>query len=447
MNFLMFLISVIFSFVFYFFYLISNNKNIFWYDFSSPAYFDSLSWNLVWESVLFIILGVVFYIYFSDFSIKNDEKLLEEDIDDILEWDIWNNIERYINKEKILNKLSIFFKNYLYYIWFIFLYFGIYLIYKSYSLDTFSYIILLLNIIILALFFITKKFFIFRDSIKINVILFSIYYLVFYINNFLNSITIFPLVDIINSFLLLFSFLLVFYNDSKILNYKKLDNSLLIYFFLYIFIFLWFTIWCFLNNFLYDFKISFILAIVATLLNISIYFWFLKIKFFKNNLVILRVVSFVFWYIVSIIWIIYFLRYGFNILLFISLIYFIVFNFIIHNKYENYISFFFSNSIIVFLIYFFYYKIFYTIDDGIIFLILSLVLSLEWIIITYFYDFKYNFDYYFFHLFSYATNFISIIFYLIVFKIDLFTLWIIFFIESFYIFLSYYRLKQIKNLK
>ncbi len=349
MNFLIFLISVIFSFVFYFFYLISNNKNIFWYDFSSPVYFDSLSWSLIWESILFIILGVVFYIYFSDFSITNDERWLGEE--NIIEGELWTNIEKYFNKEKISNNLSIFFKNYLYYIGFIFLYFGIYLIYKSYSLDTFSYIILILNTVILVLFFITKKFFIFRDSIKINVILFSIYYLVFYINNFLYSITLFSLVDIINSVLILFSFLLVFYNDSKILNYKKLDNSLLIYFFIFIFVFLWFSSWCFLDNYFYTFKLSFILAVVATLLNISIYLWFLKIKFFENNLVILRVISFIFWYIASVIWVIYFIKYGFNILLFLFLIYFIFFNFIIHNKYENYISFFFSNSIIVFLIY------------------------------------------------------------------------------------------------
>ena len=444
MNLLIFLVSIFFSFIFYFFYLVSNNRSFLWYNFSSPVYFESLSWSLVIESVFFIVIGILFYLFFSDFSIKKD-KDIELDSDDYLS-DIFEQ-NSYISFHKVWKYLSIFFKKYLYYFWFIFLYLGVYFIYKSFELENFSYIVFFVNIIVLTLFFVSNKFFIFRDFIKINVILFSVFYLVFYLSNFFFKITVFPIIDILNSLFVLSSFLLVFYNDSKILNFKKLDNSLLIYFFVFIFTFFSFSVYSFLNEYIWNYNISSLLSVIWTLLSIFSYFLFTKIDFFKNNIVTLRIVSFVFAYISVLLAIYYILSFGFNILMFLILCYFIVFLFNTHNKFQNYISFFFSNLIIVFLIFYFYKQVFYIFDDGVIFLILSLLLSLEWIILTYFYDFKYKFDYYFFHLFSYGVNISSILFYLVVFKIDLFTLWIIFFIESFYIFLSYYRLKQIKNLK
>lgn len=445
MNLLIFLVSVFYYLIFFFFYLVSYNKNLFWYNFSWNVHFDSLSWNLIFEAIFFVILGTIFYLFFSDFSFKKSEK--NDFKEAFREWKILTKFDNYVDKVKIYNFLSVFFKNYLYYIWFVFIYLSIYFIYKSYSVESFSYIIFLLNLVVLVWFFISNKFFIFRDFIKINVILFSIYYFVFYLTSFFEHSILFPFIDIINSIFVLISFLLVFYNDSEILNYKKLDNSLLIYFFIFIFTFLSFSFYSILNTNLFEINTSFILSIISFILSVLVYFLFLKIKFFVNNKVILRIISFLFWYLSSIIMMIYFIKYSFNIVLFLIMIYFIIFNFNIHNKYENYISFFFSNLILVFLIYFSYHKLFYSFDDGIIFLILSLVLSLEGIVLTYFYDFKYDLDYYFFHIFSYLVNFISIVFYLIVFKIDLFTLWIIFFIESIYIFLSYYRLKKINNLK
>ena len=159
MNFLIFLVSVIFSLVFYFFYLVSNNKNIFWFDFSSPTYFFPLSWSLIYESILFVVLWVFFYLFFSDFSFKKKENkdFLEQDLDfeDLTK----NNFfEKYIDKKKLYKNTWLFFKNYLYYIGFIFIYLSIYFIYKSYTLDTFSYVILFLNIFVLLAFFISNKF-------------------------------------------------------------------------------------------------------------------------------------------------------------------------------------------------------------------------------------------------------------------------------------------------
>jgi len=448
MNLLIFLVSVIFYLIFYFFYIASNNKNIFGYNFSSDIYFSSLSWNLIIESILFIVLWVSFYMYFSDFSFKKERKL-----------DLWDkNIEikesssklhnkYFLDKKKITSFLLSFFRKYLYYIWFILFYLSIFIIFKSFDISSFSYVVLFINILVLLAFFLTGKFFIFRDFIKINTIIFSIYYVFIYLFNFVTQNLGFFVLDIINSIFILIFFILTFYNDKNILKKKQIDNSLLFYFFLYVFLFLIYIVRVFISKQYFALNLLSIIFYSSLFLNIFMYFYLSKVEFFKENKVFIRVISFLFWYIASIFAMIYFINYSLDFKILGCLIYLIVFNFFVHKKFENYISFFISNVLTSFIIYFLYYKVFYIGDDGLIFIILSLFISLEAILLTYFYKFKYSFDYYFFHVYSYIVNIVSIIIYLILFKIDLFTLWIIFFIESIYIFLSYYRLKQIKNLK
>jgi hypothetical protein len=446
MNLLIFLVSVIFYLIFYFFYIASNNKNIFGYDFSSDIYFSSLSWNLIVESILFIILWVSFYMYFSDFSFKKEVKpdLWDESIG--IKENSSKSYSKYILcKKVIISFLLNFFREYLYYIWFIFFYLSIFIIFKSFDISSFSYVILFINILVLVAFFLTGKFFIFRDFIKVNTIIFSIYYVFVYLFNFTTQNLGFFVLDIINSIFILIFFILTFYNDKNILNKKQIDNSLLFYFFLYIFLFLSYIVWIFISKQYFNLNLLLIIFYSSLFLNILMYFYLSKVEFFKENKVFIRIISFLFWYIASIFAIIYSIKYSLDFKMGASLIYLIIFNFFVHKKFENYISFFTSNLLTSFIIYFLYYKMFYIEDNGLTFLILSLFLSLEAIILTYFYKFKYNFDYYFFHIYSYIINIISIIMYLILFKIDLFTLWIIFFIESIYIFLSYYRLKQIKN--
>jgi hypothetical protein len=220
---------------------------------------------------------------------------------------------------------------------------------------------------------------------------------------------------------------------------------LLFYFFLYIFLLLSYIVWFFISKQYFNLHLLSIVFYSSLFLNVLMYFYLSKVDFFKENKVFIRIISFLFWYIASIILVVYYTFYGLDIKMLFLSVYLIVFNFSIHRKFENYISFFFSLFLVTFIIYFFYCKLFYIWDDGLVFLILSLFLSFKAIILTYFYKFKYSFDYYFFHIYSYIINIVSITIYLILFKIDLFTLGIILFVESIYIFLSYYRLKQIKN--
>lgn len=317
MWFLLFIVSVIFYIVFYFLYLSANNKSFLFYDFSWNFYFPSLSWNLIIESFLFIALGIIFYIYFSDlFSRKdNTDKIKEEDINDI-------------KKESIIfNSLLGFFKKY--------------------------------------------------------------------------AFTIF--------FTLVISTIIIYFS------YNFLSKQIIFYLF-YIFL----------------------------LFSVLVYFYLTSLDFFKNYILKLRVISIFFSYFSILFWFLYLIILGPSWGLILSLFYLCFFNFYIHNKFENYISFFIWIFTLNFLVYFFYYKFFYNLDDWFIFLTLSLFVSLESIIITYFYKFKYKTDYYFFHIFSYIINILSLFIYLFLFKIDLFLLSIIFFVELIYIYLSYYKLRQIK---
>lgn len=437
MNILIFLVSVFFYFIFYFFYIATSWKSFFWYNFSSDIYFSSLSGNLIIESIFFIILGVFLYMYFSDFSLQKREEFFIKKKEKV-KYD-------FFNKENISDFFIVFFKSYLYYIGLILSYLSIFFIFKSYEFESFSYFIVIVNLIVLSWFFISNKFFVFRDFIKINTIIFSLYYIFLYSINFITYNLNFFILDLLNSILILFSFILTFYNDKKILKKSKIDSSLLYYFFMFIFLLLSYFSWILINKEFTELSIFSIIIFVWIFLNILTYFILTKLQIFKNNIIDLRITSFVLSYFSSLFLIIYISISDLSIMALLSILYFIIFNFLIHNKFQNYISFFTSNILIVYVLYFMYYKIFYLSDDWLIFLVLSLFVSLDAIILTYFYKFKYNFDYYFFHVFSYIINFLSIIFYLLFFKIDLFTLWIIFFIESIYLLLSFYKLRQIKN--
>lgn len=65
MRLLLFLISGFFSIIFYAFYNFSNGKDFYSIKNIPKVNFDSLSWNLLFESVVFLFLAFLFFIYFS----------------------------------------------------------------------------------------------------------------------------------------------------------------------------------------------------------------------------------------------------------------------------------------------------------------------------------------------------------------------------------------------
>lgn len=417
MNFLLFFVSAIFSLIFYIFYLASVGWTFFWYIFESRLSLDLFSWNLLIETTVFLLIAIFLFLWFTSFE-KKEKKESKLDLSILSKW-----IEK-------------FFKQYLYYIWFLLFYLSIYFILKSYNFDNFSVFILFVNIIIFVLFFSSKKFFVFRDFIKSNTILFSLYYIFFYLYSIFSNQKNFAFLDFINWFLIFSFFLLNFYNDRKILQADKSDKSLVFYFFIYNFLFLSYY---FINIF---WNSLFWVVVVWAFLSLFIYFYIVKLPFFKNNIVLLRSVSFIFLYISTIFWVIYTIKNGVDLFVIMILLYSIIFNFKVHYRFENYISLLISLLSFVFLIYYFYFNYLSDFDDGFLFLVISLWISIEMVVLTYFYRFKYFFDNHFIHSVAYLINIISLIYYFVKFEFDFFIMWIILLFESIFVFLSFYKLRQ-----
>jgi len=416
---ILFIISSVFSLIFYLFYRFSIWENLAWSKINNSFQIEAFSWNLLIETISFLLIWFFLYFYFWDFSAKNKNKTVDL---------------------KLLKKIIInFFSKYLYYIWIFLFYLGLYLILNSIWFTNYSIIIFIINIIVLSLFFIKHKFFIFRDFIKINVIFFSIYYLIYYILSFIAVNPEFSIYDFINWIIILIFFLLNIYADKKILNRKKSDKAIVFYFFIYLFLFSWFYLINLITN------ISILFSFLWFIFSFSIYFIFLKINFFENSKIVLKKIGLIFLYISSISGIYYIYNNDFNLFILSLLFYSLIFNIIVHYKYQNYISFIIALLSWLFLSYSFYFEyLFIWENKENNFLILSLTISLIFIFITYLRKLKYYYDYYLLHVFWYLINILWTVYYFSLIWFDIFYFWIIILFNSFYVFLSYYKLKSIR---
>lgn len=439
MNFLLLFISSVFAGVFFIFYKINLWQKVY---LSWQEHFigiSSISWNLYIESIIFLIIGFFLFFVFSSFSfikIKSREELIEE---------------VGVDKKSILKQMdfSIFFKKYLYYIGFIFFYTAVYLILDSFWISEFSYFILLLNIIIGVLFFLTSKAELFRDFIKINTILFSLYYIFYYLYGLIFNDNWIILMDIINTLFILSFFVINIYSDSKILKRKDSDSVLVLYFFIYVF-----TVCVYYSKVLYNFSwkdFSYIIIFLWFIFNIFIYFFLQKLEFLKNSKYTLRALSILFIYISALFWG-FMLAYNYwgvikNIITTIILCYSIIFNYTIHQRYQNYLSFFFSLFTAFFLIYYVFYK--YCLYQDIYFLkweiIITLFISLSLVVFTYIYKLIYLYDYYFLHICAYLVNFLWIMYYFYYADFVILNFWLILLLDSILIFLSYFKLKKLNR--
>lgn len=70
MKFLLFFVSILFSFIFYVFHSLSQGRDIFWEKISNSYIFESFSWNLLIESFSFVLIGVIFVYLFSSLKEK-----------------------------------------------------------------------------------------------------------------------------------------------------------------------------------------------------------------------------------------------------------------------------------------------------------------------------------------------------------------------------------------
>ncbi len=422
MNLLLFLISIIFSFIFYSFHNLSILWNFLWYNKYIYLNFTSLSlsWNLLFESFIFLIIGFVFFILFSTFFQKNTQ----------------------INTTPYLkNWIKKNFKTILYYIGFILFYVSISMILKKLNFN-FDYIIFSINIIIITTFFISSRFFILADLLKINNVIFSSIYIFLFINTFLIKQYDFLIIDFINSIIILFSFIIILYTD-KVLLKNKSDGFVLINFFIYTFFFISFYFNLIFNN------ISFIFSFISFSLNILIYYLLRKISFFKNSKITLTVLWIFLSYISIIAWIYYLLFYNTSYLESIIigiLFYSAFFNFKIHKLYENYTSFVFFFISAYFIIFYSYYNYIYLINHNDLSLVFyGFTISLLTALSTYLYKYKRIYDYYIMYFISLLISLIVTAYYFYINPFDLFNLWIILLYDSILVFLSYNKLRKIEN--
>ncbi len=431
MNFLLLFVSVSFSFLFFVFYKLNNSDHFFWWELSS------ITGNLMIESLSFIALA--FYLFFSFSNISFFRRKQKETKELQLSQKLFQDF----------NILS-FLKEYIYYLGFIFFYSSIYLILKSFWITEFNYLILFLNCIIGILFFLTHKAELFRDFIKINTILFSLYYIWLYMFSFISWWDSLNGIDAINTLFIFSSFVITLYSDSKILKKSESDSPLILYFFLYSFIVFSFYWKRFLEWVHIDFIQIFIY--VGAFFNIFIYFFLQKVHFFAHSQYLLRALSFLFIYISMFFWMIYLYSHieslGFiGIIIIGILIYGMIFNYSVHLKYQNYVSFFFSVWSFIFLLYFILIK-YFSFSSGNIFkaeLVLSLTLSFFFVIISYMYSQKYLYDNYFLHFCAYLVNFLWIIYYFYNSDFRILDFGIILLLDSILIFLSYFKLKKLKK--
>ena len=450
MRFLFFLMSALYSFIFYLFYIYSSsenivNKNIYDYiialnstwKINNDENFYSIFWNLTFEIIVFLLIGIFLFFYFSSYD-KNKKILINFNNENIL--------KKYFTKDNFIK----FLKKFSYYIWFIFFYLSLYLIFEWYSLVTFSQLILLINIIIYIYFFLSKYSKISGDFLKINSILFSVGYLIAYFYIIIFNKEIFTYIDFINTFLILLTFPTILYFDKEVNKRNNFDNGLIIYFSIYIFgVFLFY-----LYKYLFNKDLIYRISIIATFFWIIWFQYLSKLKFLKNDKLVIKYIGIIFTYIGIIFWLIYLsINYKPNnfhnyFIMFVLLLQ-SYYNFFIHKKYINFISF----SLWIFLIiYLFFYSIlffdllkFITIK----FSIILLSISFLFVIFTYLFKIKSIIENYIIHSYAHIINIIWVIMFFksefIKNEFDFLNIWILLFIESIYFFLSYNKLNTNKK--
>lgn len=410
MRFLLFFLCLCFSGIFFLFTKLP----------SASIPWESLLGNTLFESLFFLVLWFVLFFYFSSGSPYN----YDNDRDSKLPYINWRTLWKYI---------FTFFRQHLYQLWCILFYISIYLIFSSFETPYFSYLIFFLNILVFSLFFLTDRFFILKDFLKINTILFSFIYILFYVYILASGKNFFTTIDFVNSFSILglFGLLLSFAHPKE--RKTQSDPVLVSYFSLYIA--LW---WVFYMSYITN---SILLSFSLFLFIIWVVLFYLpeKVFFLKNSRKNLRHIGLIFLYISAIFSMIFSYISWENILILLTLLLWIWIHYNVHRLYQNYISFFFSFLNFFFLYCYIFFIYFYGWQE-ILLITNFFIVSFSFVIYTYFNTQKYIYDTYFIHIFSYIVNLFGVTLFLVFSDFNIFNLWVILLLESMFIFLSYYKL-------
>lgn len=441
MKYLFFLISFLYSFGFYLFYVLFQNKNIFLQDLEEKknilniSLFDSqvlssndilvvqsFFWDLRLEALFFLMVGIFFFFYFSNSDAP---------------------IKKQTQKHSVINKenISYVFKKISYFIGFILFYTSLYFITKWLWFEDFSGLILLFHILILVFFFVSKYSKISLDFLRVNSILFSLTYIFSYCYIFITHQNTFWFIDGINSFFIVVTFLILLYFDKKISQKKIFDIGLITHLSVYLF----FVFLFYLYFFFVDQNIFYWTVFICTLFG---FLWFEvlpKIKLFSHQVVLLRYIWILFSYIWILLWIL-FLLFEKSILIFFLLLLQALYHFFIHQKYSNIISYGISLLLGSFVLFYSIF-VFFSIELWNIYVLLFWAfLSFFLVWISYFLSYKTPFDIYVLHIFAHIINivFVSLCVYFFHKNFDVLYIWLLLWAESLYFFTSYYKL-QVKK--
>ncbi|MDD2487575.1 MAG: hypothetical protein PHS92_04345 [Candidatus Gracilibacteria bacterium] len=374
------------------------------------------------ESVIFLILGFILFIYFSPFYFgKKDE-----------------------DKPKILTKLTLKKENFVkmipkiqkasYFIAFLFFYMSLYGISYSFEGNLFSIFTLIISLALTGIFFHRLKedkniiFLLFRS----NFLVFSILYFIFFIIYLFD----FSKVDIIfffNSFLSLFGLFSILVFDRKYPIFKK--NMIYIYLLFYILIFTFFYL-----SFLFNIPNTILFLYIGMIYSIVFFEYMPKIKHFAEFMEISKYFGTILNYIVIITaMILLFLDYNLSEVITILIIG-LIFNLYIHVKFQNYISY----SLILLTSAFLYIKFFGLDHTNLISAILFIfVFPIILMLYSFLVKMKYFYDNYFLHYFGIIFSLIGIIYYIVMSRdFDILHISILLLLESMLFFTSFVKLKK-----
>jgi hypothetical protein len=184
---------------------------------------------------------------------------------------------------------------------------------------------------------------------------------------------------------------------------------------------------------------------ISVIFSYFIFEYFPKFKIFVKNIILFRLLGIVFLYFWIFLEILYLLLNPLNIVVITTLFFSIFFNYYIHKKLENYLSFIIAISSFLFIFYYLLFNEFWiSFYKEILFFIISFILSIWFIGLVYKYKFKYIYDYYILIFASYFVNILSSIIFIIN-NFDVLSFATILFLDSIYFFASYYKMKEVKT--
>ncbi len=415
MKFLLFFLGIIFFFIFFFF-----SKNSFsWDSFFVNLYIEANIY--VWISIL-LILGVIK----TDLRKKHKKNTKTRLFTFQLSY------------KDVFVYIKLFFEKYIYYIACIFFYISLFLIFQvSIGEVDLPRIFLFFNILILILYFLEHKFFLFQDFIRVNTAIVSLYYILFHILYLFWYIEWFSWEDVLN---ILFLFLLFFFFFRSSI-WKKYISALASYLITFIFL----EISVFIKFFSFDMQI-----VIASISFFIALFFFTQTSYFSKKLGVSKGLVRVWGLLFSYIYLIFMSFQIFN-QSFISWIFtlgwvytwYILFLF--HNKFQNYISLLFSSYAISLSLYSFYLLVIPESFEKIYLSFLLFCISWIFIFLDKIYKVAYVYDVYFFHIFSILVNLCWVLLFFFFWDFSILNLGILLLWESIYFFFSYYTLRKISK--